>query len=856
MRDGVRIADDGLAAQWAAWRTVLARRTAPFAALHDGERPRLLFVEDELLVNPDDERTMALLRGRDDVVMEPPREVPPAPEGMDPDKARPLDGMPRIAKVRFDGRRLDEKPLLERVRETALRERDLSVTSQAGLGTLSLAAELAREGARVMPNAVGQPVGLPRGASAEDAAAPGGPDAYGWQEFARHGFPRAWQLVDAFRQLRTTAAPTTDVGILDAGFWLENGMPGAPPGRPPEFPAPVLQWNLSAEGQHAGGWSATGGAAWHGQFTASLCVAPHDDGAGVAGAGGTIARPFLFKSIFTSEEVIRGVQLATAWGLDVMNMSFVIPESEISDESDFNDIFQWGADNGLVIVAAAGNHGRRLPDLDLRPATRTPGVITVGALDGDVAWPCSNYGVSVDLWAQGVDAHVGPTPATSEVTLQSGTSMAAPIVAGAVAMMKYVDYTLKTPAILKVLQDTARRGSPDPKVTATLDAAAAVWEVMGRRLPSDLAESDDASSGARPLTPDPAGGPDSVLIGARAISRVGDVDWHVFSLDDFTLLTVDLAYAAGLGSAFVTLVPDDPGSRAAEDLGETRTRGRHHLGPALVAPGTYRLKVTGAVTLYELRARVARAPLQPDGFEANDTLAQATLFTLHTASDKRPWVTLAHRRGTYELSLDRPSDVDFLHVTDVPAAAIMEPIVAISRTDAPVDVALVRADGAVQAQWNGVRTQRVVLPEGEARLRISARSPTRYSLYLNVEADPSKVPGPWRKVPLSPFPDWWPDPPWKLHGWEQYLQVVLDPEVVRTPGLRLSGHAGLTLDLLAQDGTPVGAAVRIGDGELHLPLTDVQPGTYVVRIGRDLDAAARLAPGALPPALFSLGPVL
>jgi hypothetical protein len=879
MREGVRIADGGLTAQWAAWRSALARRTGALAALDDGERPRL-FVEGELLVNLDDERTMALLRGRDGVLVEPSRDVPPAPEGMDREKARPLDGMPRIAKVRFDGRGIGQEALLDLARERDLGDLDLAVTSPAGLGTLSLAAELILRGARVMPNSVGRSLALPRGASTEDSTAPGGPNAYTWPEFAGDfGFPRAWQLIEAYRQLRTTASPTIDVGILDGGFWLVDGMPGAPPGRPPEFPAPVLQWNLCAEGQHSGGPNPAGEPRWHGQMVASLCVGPHDDNVGVAGAGGTIARPFLFKCDLSDEQVIRGVQCATAWGLDVMNMSFAIEPAtgpfaytDGYDENAVNDMFQWGTDNGLVIVAGAGNWGHQLPDHDVRPATRTPGVITVGALDGNVRWReparsadfsdwhSSNYGESVDIWAQGAMVHVGPTPDEARVSRQSGTSGSAPIVAGTVAMMKFVDPTLKTPRILEVLQETARN-SPDPKVTWCLNAGAAVWEVMGRRLPSDFGEADGGPASARPLQSEPNGTLVASTIGARAISDDRDVDWYVFSVEDFSMLTVDLAFAAGMATASVVLVPDDPDSRALEDLGEgVRSPGRHRLGPALVAPGTYRLKVTGGVTLYELRVQAPTAPLPSDAFEGNDTPERATLFTLRTDRLKRlddPVLDVAHRRGTYELSLHRPSDVDFLHVTHVPAiSGALEPILSISRTDAPVDVALVNAEGAVEKEWIGERAPRVVLPEGEAWVRISARSPSRYSLRVNVEADPTKVPVPPKMVPPSPFSEWWPDPPWELHGWEQYLEVLIDPEVARTPGLRLSGPAGLTLDLLAQDGTHIAASEPIGDGELHLPLDGVRPGTYIVRVGRDLEPAARLAPGALQPARFSLGPVL
>ena len=169
----------------------------------------------------------------------------------------------------------------------------------------------------------------------------------------------------------------------------------------------------------------------------------------------------------------------------------------------------------MIIVCAAGNDDRELPDYDLRPATRTPGTVTVGALDGDVAWGDSNFGSSVDIWAQGANVHVGPIPGIPFVTRQSGTSGSAPIVAGAAAMLKFVDPTLRTPDVLRILKDTGWRGSPDPKVSVGLDAAAAVWAVLGRRLPDDFGEPDGGPGAAKALIRQPDGSltPSSIAAG-------------------------------------------------------------------------------------------------------------------------------------------------------------------------------------------------------------------------------------------------------------------------------------------------------------------------------------------------------
>ena len=108
----------------------------------------------------------------------------------------------------------------------------------------------------------------------------------------------------------------------------------------------------------------------------------------------------------------------------------------------------------------------------------------------------------------------------------------------------------------------------------------------------------------------------------------GDADWYVFRVDDFTRLTVTLDYAASLGAASVALVPDDADSRAGEELAESRIPGHQQIRPGLVAPGTYRLRVTGGVTIYELKVQAPRGALEPDMFEPNDTPERATSFTL------------------------------------------------------------------------------------------------------------------------------------------------------------------------------------------------------------------------------------
>ena len=72
--------------------------------------------------------------------------------------------------------------------------------------------------------------------------------------------------------------------------------------------------------------------------------------------------------------------------MDLLNMSVALwGMSEIALPTSTEDsTFHFAIDNGVALVAAAGNFTRELPqdEMHIRPATRTPGVLTVGARRG------------------------------------------------------------------------------------------------------------------------------------------------------------------------------------------------------------------------------------------------------------------------------------------------------------------------------------------------------------------------------------------------------------------------------------------------------------------------------------------
>jgi len=86
---------------------------------------------------------------------------------------------------------------------------------------------------------------------------------------------------------------------------------------------------------------------------------------------------------------------------------------------------------GITVVSPAGNNSN---DVCFYSSAYIDGVITAGATDAsDTRWPGSNWGHCIDVFAPGVDITSAAYYDDFDVTVLTGTSMAAPHVAGAVA---------------------------------------------------------------------------------------------------------------------------------------------------------------------------------------------------------------------------------------------------------------------------------------------------------------------------------------------------------------------------------------------------------------------------------------
>lgn len=96
---------------------------------------------------------------------------------------------------------------------------------------------------------------------------------------------------------------------------------------------------------------------------------------------------------------------------------------------------------GILMIAAAGNQG---DDACQRTPARVPGVIAVGSMaEGDVRAASSNVGRCIDIWAPGRDIVSAGITSDGAVQTKSGTSMAAPLVSGVLAMYLQAGWTLE-----------------------------------------------------------------------------------------------------------------------------------------------------------------------------------------------------------------------------------------------------------------------------------------------------------------------------------------------------------------------------------------------------------------------------
>lgn len=176
------------------------------------------------------------------------------------------------------------------------------------------------------------------------------------------------------------------------------------------------------------------------------------------------------NGLMTTTSILDGILYALYQGADVVNVSLGVDFTGLDEFSEefqknllrnhfkeeerlWNKVSDIAEKHQSVIVVAAGNDNI-LTGIDA--IQRPDNIITVSAVDKDnqlyAKADFSNYGEYSTVSAPGVD--IFSTVGKNNYEVNSGTSMAAPIVTGAVALMKSVNKDLTTKEIIDILQRT------------------------------------------------------------------------------------------------------------------------------------------------------------------------------------------------------------------------------------------------------------------------------------------------------------------------------------------------------------------------------------------------------------------
>jgi hypothetical protein len=360
----------------------------------------------------------------------------------------------------------------------------------------------------------------------------------------------AWQALE-----NRHVTPTVLVAVIDQGFAVSPGRAGfgtpvLPPTTTPtvgldDFPGWIVDLkSVETLGVYSGmnrpgqitiscGGPNVNACVWHGTGSASTAAAGMNNMFGAVGTGAPAVASLLLYHINFLFDAVDGVQLATAGGADIINMSWAFPClyvcGALGPALVLNETLNAAVLRGVTPVASAGNAPVNVDVVDMIPCrlpravippipglTNVPhlspfprkGGICVGAIGrtgrnvpgvGSVygsAATFSAFGAGVDAWAPGESVPLPPLPAAGTsaaitATTESspsfgGTSSSSPFVAGVIAMMKAVNPALRltSAAGTAMVEDIVRGAfvaSRDPLVSpGIIDAFAAVQAAAAR----------------------------------------------------------------------------------------------------------------------------------------------------------------------------------------------------------------------------------------------------------------------------------------------------------------------------------------------------------------------------------------
>lgn len=265
--------------------------------------------------------------------------------------------------------------------------------------------------------------------------------------------PEAWDI--------TTGSAAVTVAVIDTGIMLAHPDLAANIWTNPGEVADGLDNDSNGliDDLHGYDWvnhdSTPADDQGHGTLVSGIIAAVGNNGIGVVGINHTariqVLKAFSNAGTGFGSDILLAIDYAVNHGASVINMSFAgFPYSEV-----FKAAIENAGNHGVLVVCGAGNDSRDNDTMKMYPASfDTPNNIAVAASDSaDRLTDFSNFGATeVDLAAPGIG--IWTTGITGGYGTALGTSMAAPQVAGAAALVKAANSALGPTDIKAVLLET------------------------------------------------------------------------------------------------------------------------------------------------------------------------------------------------------------------------------------------------------------------------------------------------------------------------------------------------------------------------------------------------------------------
>lgn len=262
-------------------------------------------------------------------------------------------------------------------------------------------------------------------------------------------------------------------------------------------------------------------------------------------------------TVSSDDQIATAVRWAVDNGADVINMS--LTRNTLEWPESWDDAFLYAMQHDVVVVAAAGNRGSGTTQVGA-PATM-PGVLTVAGVDrqGNASFDASSQGITISVAAPSEEL-VGATPGGG-YSSWSGTSGAAPLVAGLVALVRSAHPQLSAGDVINRITATATAVGSGLSpiyghglINGTAAVSAKVTSV-GTNPADELAEWIRLyrRADAAPLpTPEPVI-PEPIPIPEAASTQTNPLGTVLPSLADLRNIGIPLAIYALFGTAAVGL---------------------------------------------------------------------------------------------------------------------------------------------------------------------------------------------------------------------------------------------------------------------------------------------------------------